>query len=378
MVNTRMDWVLRMLKIAGPVLDHLAQEQLLEKIPAGFHAERKDFIALEAFGRTLCGIAPWLEVSALTGQEKTYQALARERVRSCIAVAVDPGSKDYMNFGGPGGQPLVDTAFLAHAIVRAPTQLFFLLPTSVQKNLVAALKKSRCIQPCVSNWLLFTAMVETALFVMGECDWDKVRVDYAVQMFETWYKGDGAYGDGADFHWDYYNSFVIHPMYVDILRTLQGELPAYKELLPAVQQRAGRYAAVLERMIQPEGTYPVFGRSVAYRFGAFQMLSQAALQHLLPGEVTPPQVRCALTAVIEKVMESPNMFDDQGWLLPGVYGHQPELAEGYICIGSLYLCCTVFLVLGLPPEDAFWQDADCSWTAKKIWAGESAPIDHAL
>ena len=39
--------------------------------------------------------------------------------RRAIAQAVDPASPDAMNFT-TGGQPLVDAAFLAHAIVRAP------------------------------------------------------------------------------------------------------------------------------------------------------------------------------------------------------------------------------------------------------------------
>ena len=42
----------------------------------------------------------------------------------------------------------------------------------------------------------------------------------------TWYKGDGVYGDGPPFHWDYYNSFVIQPMLLNILATRsQSPLP---------------------------------------------------------------------------------------------------------------------------------------------------------
>ena len=48
-----------------------------------------------------------------------------------------------------------------------------------------------------------------------------------------------------------------------------------------VNARAARYASILERMIGPEGSYPVVGRSICYRFGVFQMLSQAALEHML-------------------------------------------------------------------------------------------------
>ena len=72
------------------------------------------------------------------------------------------------------------------------------------------------IVPGFNNWLLFSATVEAGLHALG-AHWDRMRVDYALRQHEQWYKGDGAYGDGPDFHWDYYNSFVIQPMLLDVL-----------------------------------------------------------------------------------------------------------------------------------------------------------------
>ncbi|MNN66001.1 hypothetical protein D3C81_1815480 [compost metagenome] len=89
-------------------------------------------------------------------------------------------------------------------------------------------------------------------------------------------------------------------------------------------------------------------------------------------------MRCALTAVIRRIVESPGTFDDNGWLQPGLYGYQPGLAEGYISIGSLYLCSTVFLPLGLSPSEPFWADPDAKWTSLKIVSGEDIPGDHSL
>ena len=127
--------------------------------------------------------------------------------------------------------------------------------------------------------------------------------------------------------WDYYNSFVIQPMYVDLINLFGDSRKEYADMKERVNARASRYASVLERMIAPDGSYPVLGRSICYRFGAFQMLAQAALQHRLEEMLAPAQVRCALTAVLDRCMEREDMFDENGWLLPGVYGHQPELAE---------------------------------------------------
>lgn len=375
--NIRNTWLTYMLHIAAPVLENLSRGKLHETIPAEFHSDRKQYILLEAFGRSICGIAPWLELEGLQGEEKLLQEKYRGMARTCMDQATDPKSRDFMNFSGEG-QPLVDAAFLAHGILRAPEQLFFKLDGRVQKNVIAALKSSRKIVPCVTNWLLFSAMIEAALYRMGEEDYDLVRVDYAVNMFRNWYLGDGTYGDGPEFHWDYYNSFVIQPMLVDILRVLKEERKEYRELLPSAEKRASRYARVLERLIAPDGTYPVIGRSVTYRYGVFQMLSQAALEDLLPDGLSAGQVRCGLSAVIEKVMENKNIFDEKGWLRPGVYGFQPDLAEGYISVGSLYLCLTVFLPLGLLPSHKFWKEEDMEWTGLKIWNGENQFCDHAI
>lgn len=62
----------------------------------------------------------------------------------------------------------------------------------------------------------------------------------------------------------------------------------------------------------------------------------------------------------------------------GVYGYQPELAESYINTGSLYLCASVFLPLGLLPSDPFWSGEEMKWTTLKITAGEDVMRDHAL
>ncbi|WP_426452140.1 DUF2264 domain-containing protein [Paenibacillus sp. S-38] len=106
-------------------------------------------------------------------------------------------------------------------------------------------------------------------------------------------------------------------------------------------------------MISPEGAFPAVGRSITYRFGAFQHLAQMALQHRLPEHMEPAQVRCVLTRVIRRIMEASDNFDDNGWLKIGFCGHQPELGEAYISTGSLYLCSIVFIPLGLPEADPF-------------------------
>ena len=375
MQNDRKLWLEAMLKIARPVLFHLSQRQLKQVMPVeGKTSDRDQYTYLEALGRLLAGMAPWLETGPDTGEEGALRRQYAEWARSAIDAGTDPASPDYMNFSR-GQQPIVDAAFLSHAILRAPNELWGKLDERVKRNVAAALKQTRTRKPGFNNWLLFAAMTETALCRMGE-DWDPMRIDYALRQHEQWYKGDGIYGDGPEFHWDYYNSFVIQPMLVDIVDHMAGYDRYWEQMKSRVMARAARYAAIQERLISPEGTYPPIGRSLAYRFGAFQLLAQAALQRFLEPALSPAQVRCALTAVIARTMSAPDMFDENGWLTIGLYGHQPEIGETYISTGSLYLCSTVFLPLGLPEEDEFWQ-GEAGWTAKKMWSGQSIAIDKA-
>lgn len=179
-MEARAYWLQTMLKIADPVLKNLAAGTLKQNMPMMFHPDRAEYMHLEALGRTVCGIAPWLELDGLTGEEAEIQTEHRELTRKAIANAVNPESPDFMNFTEGYGQALVDAAFLAHGIVRAPKQLFHALDEQTKRNLVGVLRATRKFTPFVMNWLFFSAMVEAALRVMGESDYDLTRVDYAV------------------------------------------------------------------------------------------------------------------------------------------------------------------------------------------------------
>lgn len=372
-------FVSSLVKIGDPVLTALSKNQLKELMPVekspGAWDDRTHVTYLEAFGRLLSGMAPWLELGVDETTEGKLRAKYIDLAQKCIHNATDPNAVDYMNFV-KDKQPLVDAAFFAQALLRAPKQLWEPLDATTKQNVINALKSSRVITPYQSNWLLFASMVETAILKFDKEE-DKERLHNALEEHKKWYLGDGTFGDGPDFHWDYYNSFVIHPMQLDILKTLNEKNEDHKEGFKTEIDRARRYAAIQERLISPDGTYPPIGRSLAYRFGAFQLLSQIALWKELPKEVAPAQVRSALYTMIYNQLNVSGTFDKKGWLQIGIYGHQPNIGEGYISTGSLYLCTQAFLVLGLPATDSFWSDGYQPWTQKKIWSGQEIAIDHA-
>jgi hypothetical protein len=378
--EAREEWLRILVKLADPVLSALAAGTLRRTMPvelsATATAERREYAHLETVGRLLAGIAPWLELGPDDTPEGRQRARLAGLARAGLKQGTDPSSPDFLNFTR-GRQPLVDAAFLAHAIVRAPEQLWTPLDAATRAAIVKALESTRPIQPAISNWLLFSAMVEAALCMMG-APWDRLRVDYAVRQHQQWYKGDGVYGDGPALHMDYYNSYVIHPMLLDVLRVTSRQTGEWKSIEADAVKRARRYAAVQERMISPEGTFPPIGRSLAYRCGAFQLLGQMALRHELPEGLSPAQVRGAMSAMIHRTMDAPGTFDSAGWLTVGLAGHQPKIGEGYISSGSAYLCAVGLLPLGLPAADPFWSGPAVPWTSKALWAGQDLAPDHAL
>lgn len=380
--DDRLYWLNLLTKISGPVIEHLSRGELRQKMPlerpAGYSKNVQQVTYLEALGRTLAGISAWLSLPADESAEGRLRAQFAAQARAAIVHTVNPASPDYTDFDAKTeSQLLVDGAFLVQGIMRAPQQLWVPLSAAEKQQVITALKKLSWIQPGANNWMLFAAIIETFFLWAGE-QWNQQKIDDALTKHKEWYKGDGWYGDGAVFHFDYYNGYVIQPMMLDILAVLKEKNIASAISYELALQRTQRFAAIQERLISPEGTYPPIGRSIVYRIGAFQPLAQMAWKQLLPSQVSPAQVRCAMTAILKKQFEAPGTFSAEGWLQLGFCGHQPEAADTYISTGSLYLCTLGFLPLGLPAEDVFWTAPPQDWSSKKAWSGQTYPEDHAV
>ncbi|MDO8544024.1 MAG: DUF2264 domain-containing protein [Opitutaceae bacterium] len=366
-------------RLASPLLTALAERKLKATMPVVGHPSSKDraqYVHLEGCGRLLAGIAPWLELGGDDTPEGRERGPFASLARAGIDAGTDPKSPDFFNFS-KGAQPLVDAAFLAQAMLRAPRELWEKLEPRVQQNVIAAMISSRPIRPGENNWKLFATTVEVFLHRAGAKRDDR-RLFEGIAKHREWYVGDGMYGDGPEFHWDYYNSFVIQPMLLEALDVVAGESAGWKALHVKVRERFIRYAAIQERLISPDGSYPIIGRSIAYRCGAFQVLALAALRKMLPREVSPAMARVALTSVIRRTLEAPGTWDEKGWLRIGLAGHQPGLGETYISTGSLYLASFALLPLGLGANEAFWTAPAEKTTWQKAWSGDNLRADHAI
>jgi hypothetical protein len=379
--NTREVWLNYMDKVARPVMENLANDKLKENMPITLSKrtdnlqQRKRVAYLEAFARTLCGISPWLNSEGGLLSEVKLRKQYRSWALKAINNAVDSTKKDYMVW--KGGQPLVDASFFAFALIRCPW-LWNNLDETQRANVVTALKISRTTIPGYTNWILFSGMIE-AFFCKYQLPYDAVRLEYGLREFyQHWYVGDGMYSDGMHFALDYYNSYVIQPFMANILDITSASDKRFDWAITKTAKINARYAEIQERSINTDGSFPVFGRSITYRGGAFHHLADMSLRHKLPANINPAQVRGGLTEVIKRTLDAPNTFTKDGWLNIGLCGNQPDIADSYINTGSLYLCSTIFLPLGLADDDPFWQNPDAPWTAKKAWNGMDIPADHSM
>lgn len=367
-------------KIAAPVLSNMAKGELALKMEVElsptWDGRDKRVTYMECFGRLMSGIAPWLALPDDDTKEGAMRKELRQWALESYKHSVNPDSPDYLLWRKEG-QPLVDSAYFSNALIRAPKQLWEPLDDTTKQRIINELKLLRRVQPPYTNWLLFASMNEAFLMMVGE-QYDPMRMDLTLKKLKEWYVGDGWYGDGESFHFDYYNSYVMHPMMVEICEVMLAHNRLSKESYEQAAKRMIRFAEHLERLVSPEGTFPPFGRSLTYRTGAFQPLALAALRDTLPAKLTRGQVRAALIAVHKTIFSNPTNFNDSGFLTLGFCGHQPTLADVYSNNGSMYLTSESLLPLGLPADHPFWTDPAEEWTSKKAFKNEPFNKDYAV
>ncbi len=375
-------WVGLAYKMAEPVLRNMAegnlQKNMIVEVSPNWDGRNKKVTYMETFGRLMAGIAPWLSLPDDNSDEGIKRRQLRDWAIKSYKNAVNPKSPDYLLWSGEG-QALVDAAYLAESFIRGYNSLWLPLDSITKQRYIKEFTRLRHIDPPYTNWLLFSSTIESFLAKIG-AGCDVYRVNSAIRKMEEWYTGDGWYADGPDFAFDYYSSFVFHPMYLETLQNMKDSGRRtrihYGKYYDRALKRTRKFAIVLERLISPEGTFPVFGRSMPYRMACMQPLALIAWQEKLPDGLTNGQVRAALTAVMHRMFDGKDNFNEGGYLTIGFCGSQPGIADWYTNNGSLYMTSLSFLPLGLPTTHPFWSDAPQPWTSQKAWSGQPFPKDH--
>lgn len=375
----RQVWADLCYKISQPVLENMSKGNFQKDFPLELSPTwdgRDTKVAyLETFARLMAGISPWLALPDDGTPEGKQRKQLHEWAIQAYKNAVDPNSPDKITWLTNTSQPLCDASYLVESFMRAPEATWGQLDEVTKKRYIEGLKSLRTIRPAYNNWLLFRAMVEVFFMSIGE-DVDEYALSVGLQKMSEWYLSDGWYSDGPEYAMDYYNSYVMHPMMVEVVEMCKKHKFSTPISLDLAVKRMNRFNTILERFISPEGAYPAVGRSVIYRMGAFQTLAMSAWKYGLPKDLTNGSVRSALTCVMKRMFAVDGNFDDKGYLRLGFTGHQPNLANYYSNNGSLYMTSLVFMPLGLPADHPFWTAPAEPWTSQKAWSGQEFPEDY--
>ena len=375
----RQVWADLCYKISQPVLENMSKGNFQKDFPLELSHTwdgRDTKVAyLETFARLMAGISPWLALPDDGTPEGKQRKQLHEWAIQAYKNAVDPNSPDKITWLTNTSQPLCDASYLVESFMRAPEATWGQLDEVTKKRYIEGLKSLRTIRPAYNNWLLFRAMVEVFFMSIGE-DVDEYALSVGLQKMSEWYLSDGWYSDGPEYAMDYYNSYVMHPMMVEVVEMCKKHKFSTPISLDLAVKRMNRFNTILERFISPEGAYPAVGRSVIYRMGAFQTLAMSAWKYGLPKDLTNGSVRSALTCVMKRMFAVDGNFDDKGYLRLGFAGHQPNLANYYSDNGSLYMTSLVFMPLGLPADHPFWTAPAEPWTSQKAWSGQEFPEDY--
>ena len=375
----RQVWADLCYKISQPVLENMSKGNFQKDFPLELSPTwdgRNTKVAyLETFARLMAGISPWLALPDDGTPEGKQRKQLHEWAIQAYKNAVDPNSPDKITWLTNTSQPLCDASYLVESFMRAPEATWGQLDELTKKRYIEGLKSLRTIRPAYNNWLLFRAMVEVFFMSIGE-DVDEYALSVGLQKMSEWYLSDGWYSDGPEYAMDYYNSYVMHPMMVEVVEMCKKHKFSTPISLDLAVKRMNRFNTILERFISPEGAYPAVGRSVIYRMGAFQTLAMSAWKYGLPKDLTNGSVRSALTCVMKRMFAVDGNFDDKGYLRLGFAGHQPNLANYYSNNGSLYMTSLVFMPLGLPADHPFWTAPAEPWTSQKAWSGQEFPEDY--
>jgi len=328
---------------------------------------------LECFSRIFAGISTWIISNDDNNDDNNYdnnyenkqKELISSLVYDCFDKLIPFFDKEMDLFSIE--QSIVECAYICYGFIITKNKIWLLLKEETQKNIIQILKKVRLLireyhYNC--NWYLFHGIIET-FFKTINIDYDEEFIIEMIHSVNEWYCGDGFYFDGErKFKMDYYNSYVIQPFFLEILKVFNSSL------LDVAIQRCIRYSEFLERIIGSDGTFPPIGRSITYRFAAFHLLSYCIYNNHISVGHSYGQLRNALTKVLVTILNK-EVYDKDGFLNMGFTCEQNSLQDSYSNTGSCYITTISFLPLGLELNHPFWNDSPGPFTQESCWKYKS-------
>ncbi|UJF17621.1 DUF2264 domain-containing protein [Vibrio sp. SS-MA-C1-2] len=341
-LKTKKDYQKLVNDLFEPILPYYnAQSALIDFGTGGAWFDMKAS-SLEGAVRPLWGIIPLV----LGGGEFHHWPV----IQKAIIEGTDPQHPNFWGHVGDIDQRSVEMAVIGFLLLTLPEFSYTLLTDQQKENLVNWLAPIQFKKMPPNNWLFFTILVQEGLKNIGRYDLvdDEIQNTY-FERIESWYLGDGWYGDGDVNTVDHYGAYAIH--YYSILYSTFVKQPNPR-LTALFKARAKEFFEPFKYWFSDKGEVLPLGRSMVYRFATSAFWGALSLVEFNTSKVK--EIRGLWERQIKVWADQP-IFDAQGLLTRGYSYPNLMMCESYNSPTSPYWCMKAFLPLCLPDDAEFWQ-----------------------
>ncbi|HLO34752.1 MAG TPA: DUF2264 domain-containing protein, partial [Candidatus Deferrimicrobium sp.] len=309
---------------------------------------------LEGFARMSVAWGAWLGLASngtfVPGREGPIDLL-RLVVRG-LHDGTDPSGRWRWGEMGDRDQRIVEAADLSTGLWLGRRPLARGLGPEGLHQVLTWLSQVHGLDVFDDNWVLFPVIVAAVARGFGRRVPDSA-IDAGLDIMLDRYRGDGWYTDGPGEAFDAYTGWAVH---WDMLLWARIDGDRRPRIRTLVEQRARAYLAGIVPQFAADGSRPLFGRSLGYRFAAAAPYALAELLGL--GAVPPGLARRVASGTIVRHLEQGALDPATGWFRRGVAGERPEVCERYMSAGASAWAAHVLVALGLPPDAPFWVDRE--------------------
>ncbi|MEU6762000.1 DUF2264 domain-containing protein [Streptomyces sp. NPDC046853] len=245
------------------------------------------------------------------------------------------------------GQPMVESASVALGLRLTRPWLWDRLDTDVQDRAEQWLRGALRHVPAPNNWYLFPYTVAGFLESVGRGDAQTARArERALELLETWNRGQGWYADGDGRAFDHYNGWALH-----LYPTLDAHLADDRDQLARRGARLHEHLESFGLLFGGDGAPIHFGRSLTYRFAAGASVALGALTGHTP--LTPGTSRRLLSGSLRYFLDRGSVGAD-GLLGLGWHGPHDATLQPYSGPASPYWASKAFVGLLAPAGHPLW------------------------
>lgn len=345
-IQSKNDFKELMFSILNPLIKKYSKGCAFLDIGSAYAWYEVSSSRMEAFARPLWGLIPFW---AGGGTHKEFEEIYIKGV----AQGTNKNGMEYWGDCRDYDQKFVEMAALAYGLMFAPEKLWEPLSDDEKQNFAQWLYQINDHNIPQSNWLFFRVLVNIALKKNG-MKYSQEHLENDLDTIETFYLGDGWYGDGiknaGNGQKDYYIAFAIHFYSLIYAKIMENEDPDRSEKF---KQRAYKFAQDYIYWFSDSGAAVPYGRSQTYRFAQISFWGACIISGVKPFSLDV--MKGIIVRNLLYWFENNDIFDNAHILNVGYKYNQYTMAENYNSPGSPYWGMKAFVFMMLPDNDEFWS-----------------------